>query len=446
MTALAARPLIPDAVLWEFPVFDSYALGQGIRGQHLPLSASRMLHVTAYFPAPLGAEPREQEGVTHLCAALLTEGTRTRDGARFAAESDRVAATIWADVSIDGVVVGLDVPLDHARTGLELWADALTSPVFDERELERHRRELVAGIRSRQSNGPVVAGMTMDKTLYGDGDRRSRPASGDEQTVANVDREAVVRRYGQVFRPDIAQVLSVGDLPTDELAGLIGDALSGWDPAPVETEVPEPSTSAGPARTVLVDRPGAGQTALEIGCRTTDAADPRQSSLRIASRILGEGIRSRLNLVLREQKGYTYGVRTQVLTGRTGGVFHVSGTVATGVTGAALADALEILEAFRTEGPTASEHAEAVAAIASRTPIGHQTGRDILQTALRGVRAGLPTDWTTAMLAEVAASTPDSVADDYRRLVPEQLTVVVAGDENACAPLLAAAQIAVDAD
>jgi len=445
MTITATRPAIAEPVLWEFPAFDSWAAEPGLRGQHLALSGSRMLHLAVWIPTPLSTEPREQEGVTNLCARLLVEGTRQRTGQEFAAELDRNAASLRTSVSIDGITIALDVPVTRAAAGIALLGEALTAPAFPAHEVERLTREILSDLRAEKIDGGRRAATAFHAHRYLDSDRRARRLEGDEQTLARIDRQAVLDRYRQAFVAERAQVLSVGSLSTSEVRGMVVDALQEWrsttsENASVDLPPPQPA----PARTVLIDKPGATQTAIEIGWCTPPTTDPSWPALRIGARVLGEGLRSRLNLVLREQKGYTYGVHAITNADRRAATFRIAGTVASAVTGAALTDALGILLGFRSEGLTDEEHRAAATSIISSTPISHETGRHLREAALAGVRTGRPVTWLTSFLADLGATSAHGVSEDFRRSVAGEPTIVLVGDASVCIPLLADVGIPID--
>lgn len=443
MSIVTDRPEMPAPSLWRFPAFDAWNLPDGTVGHHLELDSERMLHVALHFPMNLAAEPRDREGITELCARLLTDGTGRAEG--FAGALDRIAANLWTDVAFEGITVGLDVPVHHAGEGLRLLGLALTAPAFADEDVQRQRRDMIAGLRMLESDGPAVAERTLWRSLYASADRRSRAVNGDEQTLASLDRESVCDWYERVIRLERAHVVSVGGVATASVVDGVQQIVEARHPSSPALELPESAEHAHQAsRTVFVNRPAAGQTAIEIGCLLADLDGPDWASMRVASRVLGEGLRSRLNLVLREQKGFTYGVHAAASRNPSGGDFRVTGTFSASATGEALRDALDILVEFRESGPTADEHRTAVDAIISRTPIGHQTGRDILRTVLAGVQLGLPVDWITGWLTDVQATSASSVAEVIHRVLPSRTTVIIAGDADVCLPLLAEAGIVVD--
>jgi len=443
MTTLAPRPHLPAAEPWSIASPERWSLPGGMRGRHLRIEQSRMLDVSVFFPAPLAGEPRDVEGVTALMGSLLSEATESLDADAFGAACDRHAVSIWTGVNLDGLTATLSVPFSHAEAGLDLLLEALTAPAFAPADLHRLVALRLADIRMGLAQPATRAHLVMDSVLYTSDERASRPVGGSAAEVQNIDREAVLARFRAVVSFASAVVVSAGPADAETLKDLIASRLRQEDRGPA-SDLPAAEPSRGPSRTVLVDRPGSPQGHLLLGAATIDRRDPHWPAALIASSILGDGLRSRLNYELREQKGYTYGARSAFHAGRAGGAFSIEMAVNADAVGAALADTLRIVEEFRRLGPTEDEHARAVEAIVSQAPIRLETPSDLVRTLIEGVAADLPDDWFGAQLRRVAETTREDVSAALSRILPESLSVVIVADRADCLPQLTAAGIVPD--
>lgn len=445
MTLLRPRPPAGNATGWAFPPSADWGEPGALRGRHLEIADSGMLHLAVYFPACLATEPRDREGVTELITRGLFEGAGPLGAQRFGEEVDRIAGSLWADAFFEGVVVGLDVLESHAERGVELLAAGIRDPHFDDREIARHRTELLSDIHAARSSNPRRAALAFDAVLHAPSDRRSRPIGGDADTVSALDRAAVVERAGGILRADKAVFLSVGGGDTSRIRALIDRHFGTWrapDASGADDVVPPPQLQE--PRTVLIDRPGSGQSAIRAGRGTIDRHHRDWPALRLSQFVLGDGLTSRLNAVLREQRGYTYGVQTECDSGAVGGTFSVSGTFGTDVTGLALAELNDILGAYRAGGPTDDEVARAIDAIRDRTPISFQAPRALHRSMVAAAQCAMPFDWPGRLVDDVAGLEPAEVAAAFDRRVPPALTTVVVGDAERCRPLLRDAGIVVD--
>lgn len=448
MTILAPRPLVPAAEPWSIATPEHWSLEGGTTGRHLQADHSRMLDVSVYFPSPLSTEPRDLEGITAMMGSLLTEATASRDAEVFGAACDRHAVSIWAAVDLDGLTVTLSVPFSHAAQGLDLLIEAVTDPAFAAADIERLIGLRLADIRMEMSEPGPTAQLAMHSILYSSDERASRPIGGSAEEVKRIDRDALLVRFREVVVLSSAVIVSAGPLDAGELRSLVearlGGRASGQPRSAEDRAAMSLSPQREPAATVLVSRPGSPQGHLLLGAATIDRKDPDWAAALVASNILGDGLRSRLNYELREQKGYTYGARSAFQAGRAGGAFSIEMAVQGDVIGAALADTLRIVEEFRLGGPTAEEHARAVEAIVSQAPIRLETPSDLVRTILSGVASDLPPTWFGDILRDVAATTPEDVRTAVQRILPEALSVVIVGDSGECRSQLAAARITLD--
>src|SRR5690606_21267604 len=176
-------------------------------------------------------------------------------------------------------------------------------------------------------------------------------------------------------------------------------------------------------------RPGSVQTYLSFGHGVPDRSHHDWPSLTVAAHVLGGGLTSRLNAKLREEKGYTYGMRAGLLRMRHCGLFVAQGAVHTEVTADAVSDALTELRSIVSRGIDADEHGASVRALADRAPAEYETARAVAAELADASANGLGSGYPSAYLAAVRASTPDGVARAYRKHVdPEALTVIAVGD------------------
>ncbi len=443
MTILEHRPLLGAPTVWAVPTASSFSMSSGMSGKHLRVPGAQMLHATLFFASPLSEETTDEYGVTYLMARLLTEGAGARSGSDFAKAADRIAATLDASVSPDGIAVSLDVPLTHAAEGVALLASAITEPTFTSSEVERIKRLTLANLTMDEADPSAKVDTEYRRHLY---ERMSRWAvreQGDEHTLSNVSRAAIINRYEAAITAARGVVISAGALETHEVRNLFVDAFRGWT-GTVSSPAPTLLPTAAVARTVFIDRPGASQTEVRVGAVTEGTSAPAWPGGLVAAHVLAGGMQSRLNYELREQRGYTYGVRARFTSNAGFGQFTMSGAFAAEHTGAALEGAARILREFRRNGPDEREHSAAVEAIVTGAPVSAQSARELQHLMVIGVATGSADDWYASQLLGVAATTPRSTVDDYRSLVPAALTTVILGDYRLCAPQLAAFDVKVD--
>jgi predicted Zn-dependent peptidase len=420
---------------WAFPAPERGSLSNGLtvlRG-HRP--GQRVIAVELNLAAPLGAEPAGQEGVATIMARALSEGTDRHSAEEFAAELERCGATLDAHADHPGVRVSLEVPASRLIRALGLLADALRAPAFAESEIERLVQNRLDEIPHELANPGRRAAMALYDTLFPAGSRMSRPRQGTAETVERIDAKAVRAFYDAHVRPASATAVVVGDLTGIDLDAALEETLGAWTGPAAAEPAWEPVTADDTGRVVIVDRPGAVQTQLLIGRLGADRHDPLYPARRLGVYCLGGTITSRLDRVLREEKGYTYGIRafSQVLRSRADGtgaaLLGIRGSVATDVTGPALADLWQVLRDLAADGLTDEERDAAVQYLVGVAPLSFETAAAVAGTLADQVEEELPDDYQARLYARLAETgTVEATAAVVRAFPADRLVTVLVGD------------------
>lgn len=431
MSTSVARPEVAASPAWRFPAISESRLRNGIRllCVHLPgqyVTSSRLV-----VQAPIAAEPGSAEGVALLTSRTLDEGTEVRTGEEFAAAVERQGAHYGASVFDASVHVSIDVAACRLGPALALLAEAVTQPVFPDSEIARHVALRIGEIEQDHADPGSLAHETFSAHVFDAATRLARPVGGTAESVAALDRAVVQAYYEATYSPERATLVVAGDLTGVDVEALADAALGSWTASAAgSSALTAPAAAPGP-KLVVVDRPGAVQTELVVGCPGPDRTDAAWAEHVLAARIVGGTITSRLDAELREEKGYTYGIRASFSPYSRGGVFSVSGSVRTEVTGDALSDALRILATAR-EGFTDLEVADAAGYLTRMAPLRYETASDITSQTASNVANGVGIDFVDRHQAALAAVTPAGAVQAYSRSVAlDGLTVIAVGDADA---------------
>jgi len=420
------RPAIAPAVVWAFPAPQRAQLSNGIELMTFDLPGQHVISAHLVLDLPLNAEPRDIEGVATICARTLDEGTLHHNGEEFAELLETEGAGFGVDLSLSGAQIILDVPASHLDRALHLFAEAVTEPSLAERDINRHVQLRLAEIEQAQANPAQAASIAFRAAVFEQSKRAARMNGGEPETVGQVTPEAVSAFHRDHFGPAGATLILAGDLIDNPIAVAEG-SLGSWhndDQRRVMIEDPTPAAR----RAVLIDRPGAVQADLRLGGFGIDRLDPRWSEISVASYAMGGAFLSRLNAVLREEKGYTYGVRMNFGPLRRGGSFAIQGSFRTEVIVDALAITQELIKVDNVPF-TSQEVSDAVAFFTGVSPLRYATAEGVADQAATQILAGLPDDYVDRSLALLRSVTPEAATEAYRSIVdPAELTLVVAGD------------------
>ncbi|MCC9309240.1 insulinase family protein [Kitasatospora sp. RB6PN24] len=425
---------------WAFPAPQRLTLANGLTVLHCHRPGQQLVAVEVLIDAPLAAEPAGLDGVATILARAFSEGTDTLTAEQFAGELERAGANMEAHADHPCIRAVLEVPASRLERGLTLLADALRSPALPADEIERLVANRLDEIVHEQANPARRAAKALYAELFPADDRLSRPRSGTAETVHGIDRSAVKAFYDAHVRPSTATLVIVGDLAGVELPELLESTLGRWTGDQAERSTVASVTADDRSRVIVVDRPGSVQTQLLIGRVGPDRHHPAWSAQILGTYCLGGTLTSRLDRVLREEKGYTYGVRAfaQPLRSNAEGtgqaMLAISGSVDTASTAAALADTWAILRTLAAEGLTDAEREEAVQFLVGVAPLKYETAGSVAATLADQVEQQLADDFQAEVYRQLAElDTAAATAAVVSAFPPDRLVTVLVGDASVIA-------------
>jgi predicted Zn-dependent peptidase len=420
---------------WAFPAPERSTLPNGLTVLRCDRPGQQLAAVEISLDAPLDAEPDGLDGIATIMARAFSEGTDKHSAEEFAAELERCGATLDAHADHPGVRISLEVPVSRLPRALGLLATALRAPAFAESEIERLVGNRLDEIPHEQANPSRRATKELYQELFPAEVRMSRPRQGTEETVARIDAAAVRAFYERYVRPATTTAVVVGDLAGIGLDDVLAETLGNWQGVLDSPRPVSPIAADDSGRVVIVDRPGAVQTQLLIGRIGADRHDRVWPAQVLGTYCLGGTLTSRLDRVLREEKGYTYGVRAfgQVLRSAPDGtgaaILAISGSVDTESTGPALEDLWTVLRTLAAGGLTDAERDVAVQNLVGVAPLKYETASAVADTLADQVEQHLPDDFQAQLYACLAATgTVEATAAVVNAFPADRLLTVLVGD------------------
>lgn len=425
---------------WAFPTPERSTLASGLTVLRCHRPGQQVVALEISLGIPLDAEPEGLDGIASIMANGLSQGTGGYSAEEFAAELERSGATLRTSADYLGVRVSLEVPVSRLPKALGLVAEALRSPTFADSEIERLVRNRLDGIRLELANPGRRAAKQLAQELFPASARLSRPRRGTEETVARIGAAGVRTFYQAQVRPAGATAVIVGDLAGGDLDAVLAGTLGSWAGGHAEPVPSPPSSPDNAGRVVIVDRPGAVQTQLLLGRVGPDRHDPVWPALLLGTYCLGGTLTSRLDRVLREEKGYTYGVRAfpQVLRSPAAddaaaaagaSVLAISGSVDTPSTGPALADLWTVLRTLAAEGLTAPERDQAVQNLVGVAPLRYERAASVADALADQVDEHLPDDYQGQLYTRLASTSTEAATAAVVAAFPaSHLLTVLVGD------------------
>jgi predicted Zn-dependent peptidase len=380
------------------------------------------------------ADPAGRGGLASLVADMLDEGTKTRTSLQISDELADLGSSLGINAGWDSTGANLRTLKRHLDRSLAVYSDVVLNPSFPDRELERLRASRIAAFRQRRDDPNQIADMVYNSLIFGREHPYGHSLAGDDQTVGAVAPADVRKFYETFYRPNNSALIVVGDTTPDEIMPKLERAFGGWERA----HVPAVDVTTAPAtrdRSTLyiVDRPGSAQSIIMAGHIGVPRSNPDYFPLLVLNTLLGGQFTSRINLNLREDKGYTYGARSSFDFRRGAGPFTAQAPVFTGVTRESLVELLGELRGVRGERPvTAAELEYAKQAIIRGFPRTFETPGQIASRLETIITYDLPDTYFNRYIESVERVTLEDInRAAERHLRPDRLAVVVVGDRRA---------------
>jgi zinc protease len=304
----------------------------------------------------LDANDPQKAGLASLTAALMNESTQNYSSEEISEELRLVASSISVSGGRSETVVGVSTLSKNLTRTMELLEEILYRPAFTEEDFNRVKQQQLESIRASYQNPAAVASQIYSRLLYGDEHIYSVPTSGLEETVSRITVEDVRAFYESYMSPEITEVVVVGDISEEE--GLSSLAfLNNWETKNVAIpDLPEPKPGDY-TKVYLMDKVGAPQSEIRIGYVSDMTYDATGEYFKtsLMNYSLGGAFNSRINLNLREDKGWTYGARSGFSGNDRGSQFTASAGIKASATDSAVVEFIKEIKGFQENGITDDE-------------------------------------------------------------------------------------------
>ena len=421
---------------YRFPAFTRTRLDSGLEVIACDLPGRRLGSARLIMEGGISRESPDQAGVASLTAHALTEGTEVRDAAGFADAVEGLGADVNVDAGWDALQGSVVVPVSRLEDALALLAEAVLHPTFPAHEIDRLKAERLNDIKQEYAEPNQRAHIAFLQAVYTLDSSYARPSGGPPETVARLERDAVEAYYRHCSGPQNATLIVAGDLAGIDVPTMSERLFGSWQGDPNPTATPDVAEALDATSVTLVQRPGAVQSAILLGHMGAPRLIPDFLPTSLMVSILGGLFTSRLNLKLREEKGYTYGARAWFDFRRKAGPFGASTAVASPVTVEAITDTLTEIRRVHDGGVTPDELVFAKDYLVGIFPLAFETPEAISQAISRMVVYGLPDDYYQTYRSDMQAVTVDEVnRSATERLRPDRIAIVAVGDPELETPL-----------
>lgn len=415
---------------FAFPAIVHHTLENGLRVRAVEHRSVPVITFVLQLTGGSGADAPGREGLAALVADMVDEGTGQLSAIEVSDAMARIGAEYDVDVGADAVTFTLTTLTRFADRGADLLASLVTAPSMREADFERVRQLRVDRLRQLKDLAPAVAERAFLRLLYG-----THPyghlAIGTEDALRQLQLTDVSEMHRRHYQPGCATLVVCGSLSSGELMDVARRAFGAWRQGDAVTDsgVAAAFPETAP-RLAIVPREGAAQSELRIGHLSASRDTPDYPALLVMNAVLGGQFVSRVNLKLREEKGYTYGARTGFDWHKGLSPFALQASVHTAATADAIRDSLDELAAIRaSRPPTRDELALAKASLTRGYPRNFETAQQVGRAVAQLALYALPDTYFAEFIPKANTVTAEQVASAASRyLDPARLTTLIVGD------------------
>jgi zinc protease len=382
-------------------------------------------------------EPENVAGLASVTAQMLREGTKSRDSKQIAEEADKLGASFGGSAEFGSSVTtfGASGLSDNFDIWFPLALEVLLHPSFPARELENLKQRLSVQLRQQRASPGFLASERFNRALFS-----QHPAaivSATAESLESLTPAVLAKWHRERYVPQNAILGFAGNVRAGELIPKLEKWLGDWEATSLKETLPANAVPATERKVYLVDRPNSVQTTIALGNIAIERRSPDYVPLVVMNHILGGGAAARLFLNLREEKGYTYGVYSDLTALRYPGPWRAGGSMRTEVTAPAVAEFFNEIRRIRDEKVSDSELADAKRAITARFALSLEQPTGVLAFAMVQKTYGFPPDYWDNYPGQIMAVT----AEDLQRVArtyldPDTMQLVAVGDADKIKPAL----------
>ena len=418
--------LAPDV---EFPDYELRRFDNGLQVVYVGAHEQPAVNVRLLVRAGTSSDPTGKPGLAAMTAQLLDQGTTTHGAQEIAQTIDSIGGAIAVGAGTDLSFINVLVLKDSFDLALEMLSDVARNPAYAQNEVDRQRQQLLSEMQVSYDDPAYVSSIVFGRLVYG-AHPYGMPHNGTPQSLMRITRDDLVDFHRKHYLPNNAILAVVGDLTAEEAFDGAARALSDWPsgtlPTPNLTEQPAPSN-----RLVIVDKPGAVQTAVRVGHLALPRAHPDYLALDMAIKILGGEGGNRLGSVLRTARSLTYSASAELDARRFGGDFMARTDTRSAATAEVLRLTVDEISRMQRERVSRRELQRAKDYLAGHFPLTIETPNAIAAQVLEAILFGLELDDLERYPERINAVTADDIQRVARQyLKPGLLSMVLVGDAS----------------
>lgn len=380
-------------------------------------------------------DPVGKKGLANLFAMMIDEGAGDYNGLELMDEFDIIGSNFDTNCNNDGIYLGLRTLTENLDRSLELFSQVIKHPHFDDVSFAREKRKVLIRLLQLKDDTEEIASSVFEYLVFGESDPYAFPVNGYESDVNNIKLDDIKKFYSTYFYPNNCALIIVGDVDRIEIEHKLNAVLNEWEPKVLKFEEPEYKLEEHKG-VYIVHKPDAVQSEIRIGHISAKRNKHDFFQRTLLNTILGGQFSSRINLNLREAKGYTYGAFSRFNYYKDGAYFYVTTSVSVENTVNAVNEIFNELNKIK-HGVTEDELEFAKRSTIRKYPSNFETNRQIAFNLTTKYLYNLPDDYFLTYPDHIRDTSIDSVNNAaVEHILPKDAIIVLAGNKEKIIPLL----------
>ncbi len=428
--ALVDDPKLSIPTIWNSNLANGMKV-YGIQQNELPLVQFNIVLKGGHY-----LDKIEKPGVANLVSRVINQGTKNKTPEELEEQIKMLGASIWVSCDNNNLSLNVNTLSRNFEKTLDIVKEIILEPRWDSVEFNLAKINVLNRIKRNKANPNYLGYVEFSKLVYGDKNILSIPIAGTEESVSSITLNDLKEYYNNYFTPSVANFHIVGNINQEQVMKGLTDLDSKWTAK--EIKMPEYQLAAQPekSKVYLVDVPGAFQSVINIGNLSIPATNPDYYSLQVMNYKLGGSFSGKVNLVLREEKGFTYGARTGYDGDEFAGTFTANASVRSSATAESVKIFNEIMKNYK-NGITDEELQFTKNALLKSNALRFETLWSLIGMLQEVSTYSKPFDYVKQEEATIVGMTNDKIKELAQKyLNPDKMYYVVVGDAKTQAPEL----------
>ena len=426
-------PYPTEKVSFKFPTLQTATLSNGAKVVLAQRADVPLVEMNFQFSFGYAQENNDELGYTNFMMDMLNEGTKKYSSLEFDEVLDSLGSNLGFGSGLDSSVVSVSSLIANLSDTLDLAKEALINPTFPQNEIDRIKKQTLASIVQEENRPASIAYRNIGKLLYGEDHPYGKPLTGTgvSATISSITREDIINVHTRAVNPANLTFAVAGDIDLDSLVTILENKFGDWNSDSNNNLKSLNKVALPDSRTIyLIDKPNAQQSYIVAGQLLPPSATDEEIKLSYMNYAIGGSFTARLNMNLREDKSWSYGVRTRLGDAKGQRAMLVTAPVQTDKTSESMIEIVNEYAAYLTTAPiTEDELAKGKASKTLRLP-----GQFETLGALKSGVSGIVTynrdldylNQLPQLLDEPSLMDVQEMAQTY--IKPDQWTWLIVGD------------------